>query len=70
MAVRVEDRAERRLRAAGERAVRDAGTRRGLRFTRDACTHVPPRPGCPPCAEVALRLALDEIADLRVEFDR
>lgn len=50
------------------RAIAAAVTKAGVHLTEGSCVHSPAVAGCPPCAEVALRLALAEVEELRADF--
>lgn len=50
------------------RHVAAAVARAGLVVTEACCIHQPPVPGCPPCAEVALQLALAHVQEVRADF--
>lgn len=51
-----------------EQAVTEAVEHAGLHTTSAVCVHTPARAGCPPCAEVALLLALDAVREVRTDF--
>lgn len=56
------------LRVDAARDVQAALVRRGLHILLATCIHTPQVPGCPPCTEVALRIALAQVQEVRADW--